>query len=287
MPASERQAAGHLRIWHQSFTTLADVPAYRDALHARIAKVVRPGTEVVLHGQIPGTYSTNYPGGDLGFSALFALHGLQWIAAAREAERQGFDAMVCATMSNPLIEELRTLVDIPVIGYGETVLTLSRLYGRRFGMLCFIAGRAGFWPEKLREWGFADRFVGVRGLGIGFDAVIGGLQDEAARTGVVAAVREAGEALVRETGADVIVPSEMPLNLLLALAGVHEIGGATVMDGLASVLKMAEMQADLRLLSGMQPSCNGFFHARPQRARVDEVMRFYGLNGLGGRIQAD
>jgi allantoin racemase len=273
-----------LRIWHQSFTTLADLPTYRDALRDRIAALVRPGTEVVLHGQIPGTYSSDYPGGDLGFSALFWLHGLQWIAAAREAERQGFDAMVCATMSNPLIDELRTLVDIPVVGYGEAVTTLSGLYGRRFGMLCFIAGRQDFWPERIRQWGLADRFAGVRGLGLAFDDVIAGLADADARARIVAVVRAAGSALVRETGADVIVPSEMPLNLLLSLAGVHDIDGATVMDGLATSFKIAETLCDLRRLAGMQPSRRGFFHAHPERQRVDQVLAFYGLDQLGKRI---
>ncbi len=38
-----------LRIWHQSFTVLEDLPAYVDALRERIDQVVRPGTEVVLH----------------------------------------------------------------------------------------------------------------------------------------------------------------------------------------------------------------------------------------------
>jgi hypothetical protein len=51
-----------LRIWHQSFTVLGDLPAYVDALKTRIAEVVTPGTEVVLHGQVPGTYTSEYPG---------------------------------------------------------------------------------------------------------------------------------------------------------------------------------------------------------------------------------
>ena len=100
-----------LRIWHQSFTVLGDLPAYVDALKARIAEVVTPGTEVVLHGQIPNTYTSEYPGTDLGFNFLYRLHELQWAAAAREAERQGFDAMVLGSVPSPMIRELRTLVE--------------------------------------------------------------------------------------------------------------------------------------------------------------------------------
>src|SRR3954467_13743139 len=161
-----------LRIWHQSFTTLSDVPVYREGLRSRIKEIVRADTEVVLHGQIPGTYSSDYPGVDLAYSSLFWLHGLQWIAAAREAERQGFDAIVCATMSNPLVRELRTLVDIPVIGYGETCMHLSGLFGRRFGMLCFMQARLEFWMEAARQFGAAERFVGAAPAGVEFRDVL-------------------------------------------------------------------------------------------------------------------
>ena len=68
-----------MKIWHQSFTELDVLPAYRLAIEQHIRKVVQPGTEVVLHGVRPGTYPTNYPGTDIGYSSLYALHASQWI----------------------------------------------------------------------------------------------------------------------------------------------------------------------------------------------------------------
>jgi hypothetical protein len=74
---------------------------------------------------------------------------------------------------------------------------------------------------------------------------------------------------------------------LLANAGVHHIGGATVIDGIATCFKMAETLWDLQQLSGMTPSQQGFFHAKPDPGRVDDVLKFYGLENLGRRIQED
>lgn len=273
-----------MRVWHQSFTTLADVPLYRDGLARRIAAVARPGTEIVLHGQLPGTYSSDYPGNDLGHSALFWLHGLQWITAALTAQKEGYDAFLMATMSNPLSQEIRTLVDIPVIGYGETCMHMAGLYGRRFGMLCFMAGRTEFWPDAARRWGCAERFAGVAPIGAGFRDVLAAYADPAARDRVVARVVEAGTRLVEENEVDVIIPSEMPLNLLLAEAGVSEIAGATVMDGLAVSVKMTEMTVDLRAGSGMRASRRGYFHAPPDPGRVQQVLHFYGLEQLAGKM---
>lgn len=273
-----------MRIWHQSFTVLQDLPAYVDVLKARIAAVVRPDTEVVLHGQIPGTYPSDYPGTDLSFGVLYGLHGLQWLAAAREAQKQGYDAMVLASIAGPMAREIRTVVDIPVVGYGEAAFNLAGLYGRRAGMLFFIKERLDFWPEQIRAWGLGERFAGIEHAGVTFQDVLGAHMDAARRDSVVARIVAQGEKLVRETGADVIVPGELPLNLLLAAAEVREIAGATVIDGLATTFKFAEMLVDLQRLSGMKPSRRGWFHAAPDPERYEQVLAFYGLQDLGARI---
>lgn len=273
-----------LRIWHQSFTVLQDLPAYVDALNRRIGEVVRPDTEVVLHGQIPGTYSTDYPGSDIRYGVLYWIHGLQWITAAREAERQGFDAMVLASLGSPMAREIRTIVDIPVVGYGEAAFNLAGLYGRRAGMLFFIKERLDFWPDQLNAWGLADRFAGIEHAGVSFNEVLAAHTDAKQRDGVIARIIENGEKLVRETGADVIVPGEMPLNMLLSKAGVHQIAGATVIDGIATCFKCAEMLVDLRRTGGMKPSRRGFYNDAPDAKRVEQVLQFYGLSELGKRI---
>jgi Asp/Glu/hydantoin racemase len=273
-----------MRIWHQSFTVLQDLPGYVAALKERIGAVVRPGTEVVLHGQIPGTYNSNYPGTDLAYGVLYWMHGLQWIAAAREAEAQGYDAMVLASIAGPMATEIRTIVDIPVVGYGEAAFNLAGLYGQRAGMLFFIKERLDFWPRQLAAWGLADRFAGIEHAGVSFQEVLEGHMDANKRDGIVARIVENGEKLVRETGADVIVPGEMPLNLLLSKAGVTQIAGASVIDGIATSFKFAEMLVDLKKLSGMGPSNRGFFHAAPDRPRFEQVLDFYGVKELGKRI---
>ncbi len=273
-----------MRIWHQSMTVLGDLPGYAASLQSRIRHIVRPDTDVVLHGFIPGSFPANYPGPDIAFSYPYWLHGNQWIAAALEAERQGFDAMVLASMPSPMLREIRSLVNIPVTGYGDTAFRIAGLYGRRFGMLFFNTERADFWPDYIRNMGLSDAFVGIRPAGVTFQQVAAAHGDPAPRPEIVGRVQQAAERMVEECGADVLIPGEMPLNLLLADAGVSSIAGATIIDGLATTFLMAEMMVDLRRVSGMKQSRHGWFHAAPERARVEALLAFYGLDRLGSRM---
>ena len=86
--------------------------------------------------------------------------------------------------------------------------------------------------------------------------------------------------LIAEEGADVIVPGEVPLSLLLALNGVTRIDDVPVIDTFAVTLKMTEMMVDLRRLTGLAASRHGFMNSTPGPERLDQVMAFYGLDKL-------
>jgi Asp/Glu/hydantoin racemase len=203
-----------------------------------------------------------------------------------EAERQGYDAIVMANLPSPLIRQIRTLVDIPVVGYGDSAFRLAGLYGRRFGLLLFNVERLEFWPERIAELGLSSAFGGVGPSGVTFNEVAAAHGDEPKLRDVVARVIAAGERMVQEKQVDVLVPGEMPLNILLAKAGVHRIGGATVIDGLACVFKTAELLVDLGRTSGMAQSRRGYFHDSPDKARVREVLEFYGLAALTPKLSS-
>lgn len=273
-----------MKLWHQSMTVLTDLPGYANTLRKRIDQVVRPDTEVVLHGYAPGSFPANYPGPDIAHDYLYQLHAHQFVIAALEAERQGFDAMVMGSLPSPLIREIRSLVDIPVLGYGDTSFRLAGMYGRRYGLLLFNVERTEFWPNRVAELGLGENFVGVRPSGVTFNEVAAAHGDEAALRDVVARVVASGERMAGELGADVIIPGEMPLNLLLAQMKVTQMGGATVMDGLATLFRMAEVAVDLHRDSGMLQSRRGFYHAAPNKQRVREMLDFYGVDALTQRL---
>ncbi|MEO8145519.1 MAG: aspartate/glutamate racemase family protein [Betaproteobacteria bacterium] len=259
-----------MRIWHQSLTVLGDLPGYEARIREHIRTVVRPDTEVVLHGMLPGTYPANYPGDDIAFRFFFTMHSTQWAVHALNAESGGFDAFAMCSLPDPMLAEVRTLVDIPVIGCGETCFQLAAAGGRRFGMLLFIDRMAARYQQQIEELGLARQCVGVEPVGFRFSDVLAAFEKPG---DIVDRFRRATRRLIAK-GAEAIIPGEIPLNVLLASAGVTEVDGVPLIDSLGVTLRQAE------LMAGQRPSrarADGWSTSAPPRERVRQVLDFYGL----------
>src|ERR1700760_2510469 len=108
-----------MKLWHQSRTELARLPKYAEAMSAHFARVGNPGTEVDLHGLIPSTYVTEYPGYDNRYVYLPYLHSLQVLRNVQQAEAEGYDGFLIMNLPENISQEAQSLVDIPVISYAQ------------------------------------------------------------------------------------------------------------------------------------------------------------------------
>ena len=263
-----------MRIWHQSFTGLADLPAYEAALAAHFRALARADTEIVMHGMKPGTYETEYPGIDIRHHVLQHLHTNQFITAALAAERGQFDAYAIMSIPDIGLREARAIVDIPVVGYGESAMLMACTLGARFGVLTFIEDFPELIADNVARYGLRERCAGTRAAGFGFHDVLAGFSHPEP---LLERFRDAARALIRE-GADVIIPGEAPLNVLLALNGLNRIDDCPVIDSIGATIKMAETLVDLRRSTGLSRSRKGYFRSHPPARRIDELARFYRLD---------
>ncbi|MGG5811112.1 aspartate/glutamate racemase family protein [Falsiroseomonas sp. CW058] len=269
-----------IRIWHHSFTVLENLPPYAAAMQAHLARACAPGTEVAMHGMHPRSYQTEYPGNDIMYAYFQTLHSQQFVLGAIAAEEQGFDAFALTTLPEPSLQEIRSLVDIPVVGYGESAMLAASMLGQRIGVLLFIRGMAGTVERNVDRMGLSSRFLGAQEVGFTFNDVLAAYASDPAP--LVEKFRADARALIAR-GADVIIPGEAPLCLLLAKAGVAEVDGVPVLDAVTATVKAAEMMVGLRRIAGAKPSRRGYFQAQPPRARVKELLDFYGLSSMGDR----
>ena len=265
-----------MKIWHLSFTVLTDLGPYHEALKLHFKRVARPDTQIDLHGMSPGTYSTNYPGNDIRHAALQYVHGMQFMMNAVRAQKDGYDVYAISTLPDPALREIRALVDIPVVSYGESAMLTACMLGRKFGVLVFIDDLNEIIAQNVENYGLSKRFACAMPVGFTFHDVLEGFTDPSE---LIEKFKVAARALIAQ-GADVIIPGEAPLNVLLARNGVTEVDDVPVMDSLATWIKQAETMYDLRHLCGTKPSRKGFYHRLPDIDRVSEIFSYYGLDQL-------
>src|SRR5262245_59181142 len=111
-----------MRIWYQSLVDEGSAPGYFDGLMAHARKVARPGTEISLRGLPAGAYGEHAPADVVTYPYLASLHMQFILDNALQAEAEGYDAFAVGSVQDPGLEEVRSLIDIPAVGYGESAM---------------------------------------------------------------------------------------------------------------------------------------------------------------------
>ena len=262
-----------MKIWHQSLTSIESVPQYRDAVVQHIQKVARPDVEVVLHGMSKETYPEEYPGHFITYSYLQNLHREQFIRSALIAESAGYDCMFIGTIPDVGLLEARTLVDIPVIGYGQASFHIASMLGDCIGIVNFLEPLKDQLEQNIHRYGLGGKLGPIVQTEVGFYDILEGFVNPEP---IIENFTKAANRAI-ELGADVIVPGEGPMNVFLATHGVSRIGDVPIVDSFAAGIKMCESLTDLQKISGVSMTRKGYFNAKPPKEAVQKLRSFYKL----------
>lgn len=165
-----------------------------------------------------------------------------FIDAFKRAEVAGYDACVPLGVLDLGVDGGRCAVDIPVIGPAQAALHVAAQLGDRFGLIVYHDALIPMTRAIVRRYGMLDRVAGFRSSK--FD-----LPDLAANhDAVVANFVAAARALIKEDGADLIIPmgiSQCPVHIkpdwLMKELGVP------VVDGIGAPIMMAALMGKLGL----------------------------------------
>ncbi|HEY3118045.1 MAG TPA: aspartate/glutamate racemase family protein [Chloroflexota bacterium] len=173
--------------------------------HQRVEPILRsyasPGTQVDLcYPDGPPTRFGGEGGSHMGFYASIPA----LVDKAVWAEKNGYDAVIQSNNFEPGVEASRLAVRIPVLGLCQTTMLAAANFADRIGVTVPLDGYFVLARRLLQAHG-VDRFVAdLRTMSL--DAVPNG--DEVARQRPIIFKRavEVMRALVREAGAECIVP---------------------------------------------------------------------------------
>lgn len=202
----------------------AEVERRREFLRARAA----PGTDVDVWSLPDGP-----PSIESAYEAALVVPELT--RAVPRAQAEGFGAVIVGCFSDPGLEALRELVEIPVIGPGASAVHLAAQLGTRFTIVSPLAGGDGRVAARLRALGVADKFASVRAIGI---SVLDLARD---REAVLERVSQVARAAAAEDGADVFVLGCMSMGFAGVTDEIQKRVELPVVNPVVAALKTAEM----------------------------------------------
>ncbi|WP_144630220.1 aspartate/glutamate racemase family protein [Bordetella genomosp. 13] len=257
------------RFWHQSMVELETAQPYRDYLESHARAVLGDTARVSVHGLRPGSLlgRPSTPG----LSNPFVYHRVldQVIDNAIAAQRDGCDAFVIGSFSEPYLREIRSILDIPVLSILESTLLTGCSLGQRIIPISNAPEIAAMVDRAIAAHGLGQRVLPAVALDPPLDEPT--LAHAIGRPGPVLEAFTATARAWLARGADVIVPAEGVLSTVLTANAVAELDGAPVLDVFAITWRHAVMMTGLRRDLRLSVSRVGHY-ARGEQALVDEII---------------
>ncbi len=180
---------------------------YHRRVQTLLAGYASPGTQVDL------CYPDDYPGA--GIARIMAGQGvntdLAYLMGANAlvrktvwAEANGYEAVIQSNNFEPGVETARLTVRIPVIGLARATVHAAAVLADRIGVTVPFQGFEVNTRRLLQTYGLLNHVTAIRPLGL--DAVPKGEEVAAMRPRIFERAVEVMRGLIRDTGAECIVP---------------------------------------------------------------------------------
>lgn len=263
-----------MRLWEQGLVATYSLPGYKELIAAHYDAFRRPDTEIAIHGvkDEVSEASARVAGRAVNYAYLHRMHDNQILRNVLRAEREGFDAVLIGVLQDPALREARSIVDIPVLGYGEVSMLTACTLGERFSFLCINPQMEPLVHQMIWDRGLAARAAPSTYLACGYDDLHAAVQGEDSR--FMAAFEAAAREATERHGADVLLPGQTIMAELLWRRRITRFNDAVVLDPRLPMLRMAETAIEMRR-AGISVSRRGFFGAKPPADLTEAMERFY------------
>jgi allantoin racemase len=158
---------------------------------------------------------------------------------AMQAVKQGYQAIVLGCFSDPGLDAVRELVEIPVVGPGQTSVHLASMLGERFTVLATGPRRRSLAPGRCPVP--SSKFASSRGIGMSV------LEVRQNRQKALQLLVEEGRKAIDEDGADVAVLGCLSLAFHKVDEDLRDKLPIPIVNPIKVAVKTAEMLVDLGL----------------------------------------
>src|SRR5512145_152135 len=186
------------KIWFQGATDRVHMAPYIAKVEAHLKAILDPEFSATFHTTTPPATTTH------AITEFRIARNL--IRNAVEAEKQGYAAMAITHFQDAGLAEVKSVVDIPVLGLGETTLLHACTLGRKLGLVTINPVFVPWHEDQVIRYGLQSRVVGVRAVNATVKDFIDALAGEQALQKLRPLWERECRALL-DAGTDVIVPA--------------------------------------------------------------------------------
>ena len=268
------------RVLYLSMSRAEYSPNYFPFLRSYLDQVKSADIEVELRGTRVGRIDS--------FRFFETLDWISILDSVIAAEQEGFDAVAIGNILDPAMREARSMVDIPVLGLGETSMLTACMMGSKFSLIGvnpFVGGR---FEENVAKYGLQNRLASIESMGLTPHELDACFSDETGRRTAIEAFSAAARASL-DRGAEVVIPAGGRLVAFLNAVGIREIDGAPLLDGTVALVAATEAAIRVRRHSGTFVRRRRLYAKAPDRsiqAAAAEYAEAYHLPALR-RLAAD
>lgn len=258
-----------MKIWYQTATTYRyDLlwEEYGKNLEEQCKRVLRPDTELYVTGvPVAAPEPEKY-------KSTMYFHQSQFIKNMLRAEQEGYDAYVMGSSYDQLLEEGREMLSIPVVGIMQTNVYLAAMLGELFAIVTsepFIAER---YRQMIIRYGLQQKHLrGPYVFQISEAEMVKALKEPepVAKKFKAVAQKAVGD------GASVLIPVPAFVSqLFYETERLTNVDGATILDPVAVVVKIAEMLVDLKKI-GIEVSRTLQVYGSPGKELLKKTFETY------------
>lgn len=201
-------------------------------IRRELVKIKRPETELMV---------VNPEHGPVSIESVYdeTLAGPPTLELVRQANQEGYDAIIIACFSDPALDAAKEVSEIPVIGIEEATLHVAAMLGHKFSITTVFSTRVPTRDLHVRMHGLESRYASS--LVMNMPVLEMDAKPEEAKARILELARQA----VKEQGAEVVILG--CAGLAGYAADVERELGVVVLDPTAVAFKMAEALTELGL----------------------------------------
>lgn len=163
-----------------------------------------------------------------------------------QAEREGYDAVIIGCFDDPALQEARELVNIPVIGPGETCMHLACMLGHKFSVITAIREALARLEDHVLMYGLEKKLASFRFVNMRLREM--GENPEKLHASLI---QEAKKAIEEDDAEVIVLGCTVETGFMNRL--IEELK-VPIIDVTLVSFKFAEMMADLKRKTGLSHS---------------------------------